>query len=106
MEKKAKKTNKENEQGQTVNLQGSATMKSKLTAHGREQKKINIIDNVRRIQPLPGGISAGMSGLCACPLCADKYLLKNYRGTRTSRAIAAMRHAADNFWAWMINIGI
>ena len=106
MEKKQNQNQNQN-QGETINLQGTAKMKVNVTAHGKQygrdmQNKHQILEDARRIQPLPIELLRdGKGGFVSkdYPTCTPK---PEYR-TRTARVIAAIRHTANNVWTLIRN---
>ncbi len=84
-------------QGKTINLKGTARIVTKMTDYGRDmQRKHQILEDARRIQPLPDTIKL----TCACPICT----LKPESKTRTARAVAAIRHTVNNLATCFVNI--
>ncbi len=100
MEKKQNQSLDKN-QGKIVNLQGTAKIVTKMTQYGRDmQRKHQILEDARRIQPLPEDMRQDSRASCACPICTTKPEYK----TRTARAVAAIRHTANNAWTWFENL--
>jgi hypothetical protein len=101
MEKKQNQ-NQGSNTGKTVNLQGTAKMKVNVTAHGRQygrdmQLKHQILEEVRRIQPLPIELQRNSQNQFVSKAYPECTLKLEYK-TRTARAIAAIRHTANKAW--------
>lgn len=97
-------------QGKTINLQGTAKIVTKMTDYGRDmQNKHQILEDARRIQTLPedarrvqqlpDDMRQDSKASCACPICT----LKPEYKTRTARAVAVIRHTANNAWVRVSN---
>ena len=89
-----------------VNTMDSNQVREYLGTKEGAQRITDIINdarhNARRIQPLPEHLQNVRMDNCTansntCTLNPEN-LPRNYRGTRTSRAIAAIRHTANNAW--------
>ena len=95
------------EAGETINLQGTAKMKANVIPRHPLSNRLMAefsgtnaphpaMKDARRIQPLHDARRRDSEAVCACPICT----LKPKYQTRTSRAIAAIRHTARNARVW------
>ncbi len=91
-------------EGKTINLKGTAKIVTKMTDYGRDmQNKHQILEDARRIQPLPDDMRQDSKASCACPICTLKLEYKHWYDMPCPQAAAAIRRMAKNVWVRVSN---